>query len=90
VTRDVTRRPPELPGISWLQRSPWLSEYFGPPVTTPIRPHVAAKRYLCGTDSEYIGRLSRASLDSLARQGGRYLSYRGRMGRAMRGQVREC
>jgi predicted HD phosphohydrolase len=38
--------------------------------STPIRLHVAAKRYLCATDSEYIGRLSRPSLDSLALQGG--------------------
>jgi phosphonate degradation associated HDIG domain protein len=48
----------------------WLSEYFGPEVTTPIRLHVAAKRYLCATDSEYMRRLSPASQQSLMLQGG--------------------
>jgi phosphonate degradation associated HDIG domain protein len=48
----------------------WLSGYFGPEVTTPIRLHVAAKRYLCATDSGYTSRLSAASLDSLLLQGG--------------------
>src|SRR5262245_60870735 len=27
--------------------SRWLSRYFGPEVTEPVRLHVAAKRYLC-------------------------------------------
>src|SRR5262245_21826235 len=48
----------------------WLSGYFGPEVTTPIRLHVTAKRYLCATDSGYTGRLSPASLESLLLQGG--------------------
>jgi len=48
----------------------WLAEYFGPEVTTPIRLHVAAKRYLCATDSAYLRRLSPASLESLQLQGG--------------------
>jgi phosphonate degradation associated HDIG domain protein len=48
----------------------WLSTYFGPEVTAPIRLHVAAKRYLCATDSEYAGRLSPASRQSLFLQGG--------------------
>ena len=48
----------------------WLSAYFGPEVTTPIRLHVAAKRYLCATDSDYVRRLSPASYQSLLLQGG--------------------
>ncbi|MEX2113141.1 MAG: phosphonate degradation HD-domain oxygenase [Pirellulales bacterium] len=48
----------------------WLKRYFGPDVTEPIRLHVAAKRYLCATDPEYLGQLSPASVQSLALQGG--------------------
>jgi [1-hydroxy-2-(trimethylamino)ethyl]phosphonate dioxygenase len=48
----------------------WLSERFGPDVTQPIKLHVAAKRYLCATDPEYLGKLSPASVQSLKLQGG--------------------
>jgi [1-hydroxy-2-(trimethylamino)ethyl]phosphonate dioxygenase len=48
----------------------WLSRYFGPEVTEPIRLHVAAKRYLCATDAEYLRQLSPASVKSLELQGG--------------------
>ena len=48
----------------------WLSDYFGPAVTEPIRLHVAAKRFLCATDAAYTASLSAASLASLALQGG--------------------
>jgi len=48
----------------------WLSAYFGPEVTMPIRLHVAAKRYLCATDPAYLRRLSPASRESLRLQGG--------------------
>jgi gamma-butyrobetaine dioxygenase len=48
----------------------WLAGYFGPDVTDPVRLHVAAKRYLCAVDTEYLGRLSPVSLHSLALQGG--------------------
>jgi gamma-butyrobetaine dioxygenase len=48
----------------------WLSQWFGPDVTEPVRLHVAAKRYLCATEPGYFERLSAASIDSLARQGG--------------------
>jgi [1-hydroxy-2-(trimethylamino)ethyl]phosphonate dioxygenase len=48
----------------------WLSARFGPEVTQPIKLHVAAKRYLCATDPEYLGKLSPASLQSLKLQGG--------------------
>lgn len=48
----------------------WLSQYFGPEVTEPIRLHVAAKRYLCRVKPEYIRGLSPASIQSLGLQGG--------------------
>jgi gamma-butyrobetaine dioxygenase len=48
----------------------WLAAWFGPEVTQPIRLHVAAKRYLCSTESDYFSRLSAASVESLRRQGG--------------------
>ncbi len=48
----------------------YLQDYFSPAVTEPIRLHVAAKRYLCATDADYLARLSPASVDSLAVQGG--------------------
>jgi [1-hydroxy-2-(trimethylamino)ethyl]phosphonate dioxygenase len=48
----------------------WLARYFQPSVTEPIRLHVAAKRYLCSVDAEYKQRLSAASIQSLALQGG--------------------
>ncbi len=48
----------------------WLENRFGPAVTEPVRLHVAAKRYLCGTEADYFGRLSPDSVRSLALQGG--------------------
>jgi len=48
----------------------WLSRFFGPEVTEPVRLHVDAKRYLCATDPEYLNGLSPASRQSLALQGG--------------------
>lgn len=48
----------------------FLARHFGPAVSEPVRLHVAAKRYLCATDSGYFGRLSEASVRSLALQGG--------------------
>lgn len=47
-----------------------LANWFGPEVTAPIRHHVAAKRYLCAIDPEYLRALSPASVHSLALQGG--------------------
>ena len=49
--------------------SRWLSSYFGPHVTEPVRLHVAAKRYLCTVDPEYRRILSPASAVSLDQQG---------------------
>ena len=48
----------------------WLARHFPPEVTEPVKLHVAAKRYLCKTDSEYLAQLSPASVRSLALQGG--------------------
>jgi gamma-butyrobetaine dioxygenase len=50
----------------------FLCEHFGPEIAEPIRMHVAAKRYLCATEPEYMGRLSPASVVSLELQGGAY------------------
>jgi phosphonate degradation associated HDIG domain protein len=48
----------------------YLSRWFGEDVTMPIRLHVPAKRFLCWQDQEYLARLSPASIQSLALQGG--------------------
>lgn len=48
----------------------FLSPYFPPSVTEPIRLHVAAKKYLCAVDKSYLNRLSDASIQSLEVQGG--------------------
>ncbi len=49
-----------------------LARWFGPAVTEPIRMHVAAKRYLCATNTDYFADLSPASVASLKVQGGRF------------------
>jgi gamma-butyrobetaine dioxygenase len=48
----------------------WLSQWFGPEVTQPVRLHVAAKRYLCAVEPGYVAALSPASAHSLTIQGG--------------------
>jgi gamma-butyrobetaine dioxygenase len=48
----------------------WLAARFGPAVSEPVRLHVAAKRYLCATDSGYARLLSPASVKTLQLQGG--------------------
>jgi phosphonate degradation associated HDIG domain protein len=49
----------------------WLAALrFPASVTEPVRLHVAAKRYLCATEPDYFGRLSEASVYTLAVQGG--------------------
>jgi phosphonate degradation associated HDIG domain protein len=50
--------------------SAFLSQYFGPDVTEPVRLHVAAKRYLATTEPGYFELLSPASVQSLHLQGG--------------------
>jgi predicted HD phosphohydrolase len=48
----------------------WLEPLFGSGVAEPVRHHVAAKRYLCATNSAYWQALSPASQRSLEIQGG--------------------
>ena len=48
----------------------YLAPFFPEAVTTPIRLHVPAKRYLCTTDAAYHDGLSEASKRSLVVQGG--------------------
>ncbi|MGH3509146.1 MAG: HD domain-containing protein [Nocardioidaceae bacterium] len=48
----------------------WLSRWFGPQVCEPVRLHVAAKRYLCAVEPDYLSRLSPASVFTLSVQGG--------------------
>ena len=48
----------------------YLAPFFPESVTTPIRLHVPAKRYLCATDASYHDGLSDASKKSLIVQGG--------------------
>ncbi len=50
--------------------SAWLSQFFGPELTEPVRMHVAAKRYLAATEAGYFDLLSDASKLSLKLQGG--------------------
>lgn len=48
----------------------WLGQWFAEDVTEPVRLHVAAKRYLVTAEPGYRARLSPASVETLARQGG--------------------
>jgi gamma-butyrobetaine dioxygenase len=48
----------------------WLARWFPLSVTEPVRLHVAAKRYLCATEPDYLARLSPASVYTLSLQGG--------------------
>ncbi len=48
----------------------FLSRWFGPDVTEPVRLHVAAKRYLCAVEPGYFDSLSPMSKHSLMLQGG--------------------
>lgn len=48
----------------------YLARHFTPEIVEPGRLHVAAKRYLCATDPEYLSGLSAASEQSLRLQGG--------------------
>ena len=47
-----------------------LARLFGEAVAAPVRLHVDAKRYRCAIDPDYRARLSPASAQSLALQGG--------------------
>ena len=47
-----------------------IAGHLPPAVLDPIKMHVAAKRYLCFAEPEYLAELSPASVESLALQGG--------------------
>jgi phosphonate degradation associated HDIG domain protein len=47
-----------------------LADHLPASVLDPIRMHVAAKRYLCSAEADYLAELSPSSLESLALQGG--------------------
>ena len=47
-----------------------LKRFFPQVIHDCVRHHVAAKRYLCATDPEYLAKLSPASVHSLNLQGG--------------------
>lgn len=47
-----------------------LTQWFSPEVTAPVALHVAAKRYLCAVEPEYLDGLSPSSVRSLGLQGG--------------------
>lgn len=47
-----------------------LKPIFPDSVVEPVRMHVAAKRYMCATNPDYISQLSEPSLISLKLQGG--------------------
>jgi phosphonate degradation associated HDIG domain protein len=49
---------------------PWLAKRFAAAVFEPVEMHVAAKRYLCAVDGDYMQQLSSASQQSLQLQGG--------------------
>jgi gamma-butyrobetaine dioxygenase len=48
----------------------FLEQHFPAAVVDPVRLHVAAKRYLCAVEPEYVDELSPASQLSLRLQGG--------------------
>jgi [1-hydroxy-2-(trimethylamino)ethyl]phosphonate dioxygenase len=48
----------------------WLAARVGPRVVEPVRLHVAAKRFLCATEPDYLRQLSPPSALSLRLQGG--------------------
>jgi len=52
------------------QGAAWLEQWFGAEVTEPVRLHVAAKRYLCAVEPDYLAKLSPASVYTLGVQGG--------------------
>ena len=48
----------------------WIEERFPSTVSEPVRLHVAAKRYLVTTNTDYLSKLSHASVQTLYMQGG--------------------
>lgn len=48
----------------------WLKRFFPQAVVEPVQLHVAAKRFLCATETHYLQQLSPPSILSLSLQGG--------------------
>ncbi len=72
LVHDLGENPAEA-GVDDLHEQrghDFLAAWFGPEVTEPVRLHVAAKRYLCATEADYFGKLSKDSVLSLSLQGG--------------------
>ena len=63
ATRGLDTRHEELAAAA-------LGEHLPASVLDPIRLHVAAKRFLCFAEPDYLAGLSPASVESLALQGG--------------------
>lgn len=57
-------------GSSFSNVRSWILEHFGTRIADPVRLHVAAKRYLCTEDPEYLNKLSPTSKKSFFDQGG--------------------
>ncbi len=70
IDRDAADGTAETDRHHELIGARFLSNWFDEEVLAPIRMHVAAKRYLCATDADYIEGLSPASVRSLELQGG--------------------
>ena len=68
----------EADGRHELVGSRILEEHFIPAVTEPGKLHVAAKRYLCATESDYFATLSPVSVRSLELQGGPFTDVQAR------------
>ena len=54
----------------------WLMARFGAAVAEPVRLHVAAKRYLCAVDTDYLARLSQPRCSVSRFRGGRSPQHR--------------
>lgn len=69
ATSCSPRASPPTCGTRKSPPTPW-PPLFGDDVTTPVRLHVAAKRYLGAIEPAYLNTLSPASVQSLELQGG--------------------
>jgi predicted HD phosphohydrolase len=75
VLHDIARAPAvhsSHPGPHAEAGAAWCLPRFGPRVAAIVGGHVAAKRWLVATDSNYAATLSEASLLSLSHQGGAF------------------
>ena len=68
LSQDVAER--GINDVHERNGADWLEKHFGPAVVMPVRLHVAAERYLCAVEPEYLRGLSPASQLSLGLHGG--------------------